>query len=608
VFSMLDGKPAEANIQASASNTRAFHISHFHIHVPYVSLGPILGKDLDLDYVESTDTWSGGAAFILPGGEPPLELDASPRPGTDFGVQFSGGSLKHAGAELDFGDLAPEIFPGVFLSNIRFTFGTEPVRFFGGVTLNTAQIVYVDGDLLAVFPEAGESYVVPPGLPGFQRLAGRRIDGLSFGGGGDVYFKVAGFKLPLGNAFLLYTFPGRFEFSGGVDVPLGVFSAKGEASGFVDASSRKFNTEGSGEFCVAEIEICLGVQMLLSSDGIAGCGSAHFGPFHVDVGAGYHYGGSFHVYFYECEVGPYRVSASSSSTKGAARASGSPSGFTLGSGLSSAQIELKGADGAPDVTLHGPGGQTLSTAGQTKGGSGSFAFMRVAGNDTLYVGLSKPAAGTWTVTLNPGSTAVTSTAIANGEPPPSVHVKVVGAGATRTLRYDIKAGPGQKIVFAERGANSNAEIGSATAAHGSLRFKPAFGSSGSRQLVALVQHEGETTDIIKLGSYPAPGWSHPKRPQELKLTRTGEVLRVTWKRQPGVRRYALTVRTSDGFPRLILVKGAEAKVPGVAGVFSGTVTVAGIDIDGSHGATRSARFKASLPRTHRTGKHHRHAH
>jgi hypothetical protein len=591
VFSMPDGKPASASIQASASNTRPFHIGHFSLNLPYVDLGPVVGKNLSLEYDENSDTWAGGATFLLPGGEPPLELDASPRPNTDYGVQFTNGALRHAGAEVDFGDLAPEIFPGVFLSNLRFTIGTNPIRVFGGGTVNTAKIVYVDGDILAIYPESGETYTVPEGLPGFQRLAGRVVDSPSLAAGGDVYFHVAGLDLPLGNAFFMYTFPARVEFAGGVDVPLGVFHATGEVSGFADAVSHTFSTEGRGRFCVAALDACLGAEMLVSSDGIAGCGSLEFLFFSVNAGAGYHWGGSFHLYFDDCDVGPYRVYANSAK----AAASGAGSSFRLPPGLPVADIEVKGVGGAPDVTLHGPHGETLSTSARTEGKEGQLEFFRVDGEKTAYIGVLKPSGGTWTVTANPGSSAITGTSVANGLPAPSVRASVTGSGATRSLHYAVAPREGEKVIFAETGPTTYRRIGLARGSHGTLRFRPAFGLAGTRRLTALVQEGGVTVHTLKLGSYDAPGWSNPTRPRHLKVTRKAGTLRIRWARQPGVHHYLVEVRTADGLPRLVVVKTATATVKGIGLALRGTVTVAGVGADGRHGPAGSVGFKSSRP-------------
>ncbi|HVO52930.1 MAG TPA: LamG-like jellyroll fold domain-containing protein [Solirubrobacterales bacterium] len=594
LFSFSSG-PATAKLEVYGRNEEEgeqFRLGHLHVHVPSFYVGPVLGKNLDLDYDEATDTWAGGLALLLPGGEEggDFELDAEPKPGTDYGIQISNGHFQHAGAEVDFGSFSPQIFPGVFLSNLRFTVGTEPLRLFGGGTLNTAKIVYVDGDVLAVFPESGESWTIPGGLQGFQRLAGRRVDSFSLAGGGDVSFRVSGFSFPLGNAFLMYTYPGLFEFGGEVDVPLGVFEAKGEASAFVDVDSGRFNAEGNGTFCIADDLGCLGASMLVSSDGIAGCGEIDVGLFDVNAGAGYHWGGSFHVYLLDCDVGPYRVYTGASQLQAPA-AAGWKRTLHLPAQLPAEDFELRGLGGAPDVTLRGPHGQVFSTEGKPKGGDLPFAFIRVDANDTTYIGIKNPAAGAWTVSANPGSVPIASLAAANGLKPPSVKATVAGRGPHRVLHYEIAPRPGQRVVFAEKGKDSYREIGHAKGGSGTIRFTPAFGSAGRRKLTALVQQNGATIQTLKLGSYKAPGWGSPKRPRKLLVSRHGATLKVSWQPQPGVRRFTVTVRTADGAARMLVVHGASAKIKGVAAALAGRVTVAGTEIDGSSGPAATAKLR-----------------
>lgn len=588
VFSMADGGPAEGTVRVSAGNTRPFRISSFHIHIPNVYLGPVLARDLDLSYDEAGDTWSGGAAFLLPGMEPPFVLDAAPRPGTDYGVQFSNGQLKHAGAEVDFGALAPQVFPGVFLSQLRFTFGTDPVRIFAGGTLSVARIAYVDGAILMVFPDSGESWVVPSGLAGFERLAGRRIDSLAVGGGGGVYYKILGLDLHLGNGFFLYTYPGRFDFGGGFDLPLGVIHAKAEISGALDVGSAKFNTEGHGEVCVAEIDGCIGADVLVSTNGLAGCGRISLIFDEISIGAGYHWGGAFHFYPWGCDVGSYREQFSSA---GARAATSGPVKFRLKPGLPFAVQEIKGEDGAPDVTFNGPKGETFSTGGQDKGIDGDLAFLRIPGNKTTYLGLKNPSAGTWTVTPNSGSAPIESFSAADGLKPPSVKARVTGKGKRRTIDYRVAPRPGQKVTFFEIGSDTYSRIGLAKGKKGSLRFKPARGSAGKRRLLALVSHDGVTSSRLKVATFRAPGWREPRRPRRLRVRRKGKTIELRWKHQRGVRRYAVNVRTADGIARMRIVKKSKLKMKRIPRSMGGTVAVTGLAIDGTHGPVKKSRFK-----------------
>jgi PKD repeat protein len=601
VFSMPDGGPVEGQIQASGGNAdkNAFSLDTLHVRIPKFAFGPVGGKNFELDYQGNGEIWNGGATFVVPGEPDDMELVASRSQGPEYGVEFAGGSFRRAGGEVDFGPYAPEIFPGLKLQAVGFSFAARPTRFTGTVLLNTAEIVYVRGSVLAAFPSGGEAWTIPDGLPGLPRLGGRTVSAFTLGAGGEVYFKVLGYDLHLGDAFVLYTAPDRFEFAGGVDVPLGAFHATGEASGFLDVGDRAFNMEGHGKFCVEDIDACLAAELLLSSKGIAGCGGFEILGESVLAGAGYSWGEGLDgvdVYLWGCEVAPWRVYAGSSS----ARASAASSTFKLKPGLPFADLKLTGSGAeAPRVVVHGPKGETYSTGAANKGADGRFAFIRVPGgtnggpaDGTAYIGVKDPSAGTWTVTAEPGSAPFQSTEVANGYDPPKVHAHVSGHGAKRTLSYEVEQRPGEEVVFAELGKDSYSEIGKAKRARGTLRFEPGGWKGGKHRILALVEREGVVVNKLKLGSFKAPALPHLTRPAGLRLSRRGHTVRARWRPERGTRGYVVTLRTDDGFARAVQVKKPSASFGGISEALGGRVSVAAIRVDRAQGPLAKARFSA----------------
>lgn len=609
VFSTGSGEPATGQLALLTSNTEPVHIDNGHIHIPELLLGPIFVQDFDLDYQAhggngANDVWEGGAFLSLDGtrqaptagGKRGPSLDARRPPlgsgGPDAGIGFANGGLSHAGAELAFGDkLAPQIFPGVFLTHIRFSIRTHPLVMTGGVTLNTAKIVNVRGDLLAAFATPSEPYTVPEGEvnQGLARLKGRTFKGTAIAGGGDVSFTTLP-DLTLGSGYILYQYPYRIEFGGGVHVPLGVFTVDGGASGFLDASTKRFNIEGGGTVCVVGVDLLcplVGTHLLVSSDGVAGC----LDTFVANVGVGHRWGDGTQIYFHGCDVGPYRVQAAS------LHAAASGSSFTVKGGLPFVAVEAKGAGGAPALTLHGPNGETYST-GSERGKLGTpFAFAR-ASNATTYLGVKTPAGGKWTVTANPGST-ITSVRVADGLPKPSVKGNVTGHGDTRTLHYSVKARPGQQVRFAEQGSDAYREIGAAKTARGALRFKPSFGYARTRKIVAIVSHDGLAREKLDVARFAVPKPTRPARPRHLRVKRKGGKLLVSWARSRGAARYSVTVKTRDGARRLLVTKKHKLTIKRIPAYERGTILVTGLRIDNSAGSPAKIGFK---PR--RRSRHH----
>ena len=256
----------------------------------------------------------------------------------------------------------------------------------------------------------------------------------------------------MGSGYLLYEYPDYAEFGGSFFYGFhDIFSIDGHINGFVQVSQKRFNIEAGLHACVAVLG-CTGVDAAISSNGIAACWSQPILFTHIRVGVGYHWGDSLpDIYLLGCDVGPYTAHAARAS---AAQAGGARS-VTLAAGLPFANIRVRGADDAPRVTLTGPNGERVVTPDTADVfADGRFALLRQPQSRTTFIGVRHPAAGTWTVTTQPGSASVTDVASAEGLPAPAIRGRVTGAGAVRTLRY--RATPSR----ASRSASSNAVPGS----------------------------------------------------------------------------------------------------------------------------------------------------
>jgi PKD repeat protein len=596
------GKPADFEVAIYADNTHPFVLDNVHAFVPWAFLGPVVIQDLQLDY--TGDQWSGGANFILV----PLDvtLDARPRANTDYGITFDHGSLAHAGAVLNLGEAAePMIGPGVFLHALAATFGTSPTRGCGAGTLRAGKIYSVTGTLAAVFPSGGETYEIPTaGECGFPSVpAGTTVDRPTVVGGGQVAVDVCcGLQLPLADAFALYETPDLLLFGGQVHVPLGVFSVDGSAQGFIDGSTNRFNIEGRGDYTLTGIGALHG-SLLASNRGIGGCAGATvddpFDPpdFETSISMGFTYGwGNYtpELYLLSCDVGKYRVTLSARrSSRLAARALPTDTAFDVAKGLPSVSLELTGTGGAPDVTLHGPNGETYSTAGQPSGTTLPFIFLRDDPHSIGYLAVQKPAAGHWTLTANDGSAPLATVSVAEGLDKPSIKATVRGDGAKRTIDYEIEQQSGLSVEFAEQGDGVYRDLGPAKGAKGHLTFKPVDEVGGKRKIVATVSHNGIATETLDVAAFKAPAPPKMTPPEGLKVQRKGEKVLVRFKQVAGAATYSVTLKTNDGFSQLAIAKKGKATFASVSPALTGKVLVSALTIDGDAGKPATAKLKAA---------------
>jgi PKD repeat protein len=591
------GDPIEAAVTLSTDNQHSLRLDAVKVNVPDAFLGPMEIQKLFFEYQREGDSWSGGADIIFP----EVSLRASPPP-PDQGFGMKEGHFDHVGATLEF-DPALDLFPGVGLTHIGFTVGLNPTRFSGSVGLNALEVVDVDGTLLGVFASPSAPYVIPSGAgAGLDPLAGRKLTSTSFAVGGAVSLLTPVGKIPIGGGYLLYQYPDYAEFGGAFFYGFhDIFSIDGHITGFVQVSKKRFDVEAGLHACVAVLG-CTGVDGVISSNGIAACWTQSFGLFHIDVGVGYHWGDSLpDIYLLGCDIGPYTARAASVRAHAA-------SSFALPAGLPFATVRVRGALDAPKVTLTGPHGETLVTP-DTAGtfADARFALLRQPQSKTTFIGIRHPAAGTWTITTQPGSAPVTDIASASGLPAPAIRARVSGSGSGRTLTYRLTPQPGQQVSFAERGAATWRVIGQATGASGQLHFSPAAGTAGSRQIVALVEHLGLPGRQIPLATFRAGPPPPPSRPSHLTVRRTATSLEIRWGAASNTARYLVSVMLSSGRSVTFLRTAAKRVllVPHVAPTEAATIRVVGLNTTNHAGraatlrlARRRALAHARLPRLH----------
>jgi hypothetical protein len=224
------------------------------------------------------------------------------------------------------------------------------------------------------------------------------------------------------------------------------------------------------------------------------------------------------------------------------------------------------------VLLSGPRGERIALPQNDPATANPAAVsMAIPETSTTQVFLREPSPGRWTVTAQTGSPAIAGVASAAGLPAPRVRARVIGRGARRTLVY---SGARRGIAFVERGARTGSVLGRARGARGRIRFTPADGSRGRREIVALIERGGVATQSVTVARYGAPGPRRPGRPRGLRVTRRGETLLVSWK--GAARGFAVTVKPRGAPAILRVTRGHRVRIPGIARRTRGTVLVGGL--------------------------------
>ena len=330
----------------------------------------------------------------------------------------------------------------------------------------------------------------------------------------------------------------------------------------------------------------------MTSTGIVACASIA-GELHP--GAGYRWGAAWpDIWLVDgCKPSHYWVNVRANALSLAPFAAAAATSFTVARGERAKNVRLDGVGGAPRIEVRGPGGEVVSTSGGDFASGRTIRVLRQERGNVAWIGVENGPPGTYVVTTLPGSVAlaeIAATRLADEH----LRVSVTGTGSTRALRYDIARVPGRRVTFFERGRSSYKRLGAVAGGKGALRFAPATGSSGLRQIVARVELDGVPTPERTVARYrPAPP-PRLARPGELRVRRSPSSVIVSWTRVQAASRYALVLRLRSGGQRLVRVPSARTTVrlAGVPPTQAGSVTVRALDVRGGWGPAASGRFAA----------------
>lgn len=533
--------------ELTATKDVGLELDSLQIRIGPVPLGVLVVENVQVDW-QSGGTWRGEGKLSVPAGG---SIEAR--------FEFLQGDFKSAGFDYT---LAPPqaIGPFVYLLSVGGDFAVDPVTiaarasFGAGAAVQGQAPVKLDGQFTMTFPK---------GQPASFR----------FDGGVEL------FLIHVGDGFMEFQTDGYAQFGGGSQLSIGPLSGGVDVNGFVEAGSGRYGADisGNAQICLEvdveldTISVCggVGAEAAVSSIGLAAC--ARINP--PDPIGGF--SGGLAVRWADvnpavlispivasaqiidsiaipCTTAGYRIPPPRRVAGGERRAGAEA--FAVDGGLPTATVLVEGTGGAPDVTLTGPGGQTVSSGEPTKAGF----VVGVPGTDASWVVLNDPKGGTWTMSPNPGSPAVSEVRLSEGYEAAEVARAKVRKGS---IDYRLSGlGSGQKVVFREKGKFGVATLGSTTKPKGTLRFKPTRGAGGNRKVEALITRDGLITDRVGIGSYKAPPPPRPGPVKKLRARRSGTAVTVQFVPSKVADTTSIRARGSDGAELAASVTGRKRKV------------------------------------------------
>jgi hypothetical protein len=308
---------------------------------------------------------------------------------------------------------------------------------------------------------------------------------------------------------------------------------------------------GSGQFNI--LGATISGDATANSSGFAVCGDLGF--LHFGVGVRWNPFNLTPMGPATCDVGPWR-----------ARATAAQAGkLTLPAG-----VQVLRLHGTAPATLHGPGGQTVSTTTAPQVGATAIVLKD---QTYTYVALKNPK-GSWAVDGISGVDSAAQLA------PAKVTAKVVKRG----VRWMQRVSPGQVVTLAEQGTGVYHELGKLHGKRGTLRFTPAPGG-GRRSIVAVVTEGGLPASHSVVAHFTAPKPRKPGRPGKVTVKLTGKRMAISWKAAARARGYIVSVRTPNG-TLVALPARPRTTLTDILPVTKATVTVTAFSAEGLRGPAR----------------------
>jgi hypothetical protein len=595
VFGILNGdQTAPVSICAGALAGRDLCAADFHLDG-----AGFLGMNLsDLGFHFDGTKWKVTAKVLLGDDDRGFYLaPVSGQPASnDNGIRFApNGGFAGAGAEILFPSPEPELFPGVILRQISVTFDLDPTVLRGRAKLGVIGLVDVDGELITAFPSSDAPYTLPPG---FGPSSGQvfRTTLVALHGAASIRLPLTDTTVPMADAHFVYAVPGYVAFGGKATFGFkDVVDVTGALDGVMNVPKGQWSLHGVLEARVLKYRVS-GAEAWINHKGFVVCASVAG----LDPGVGYHYGDSLPTIFWGypgdgCKPSWFWVTVDA--PRAPARADGIAATAAMlvrvPAGTHTREIRLIGQGGAPRVRVTGPGGESVSTDSNT-----SSAHIRSASSESLgvtWIGLVRPRAGTYRVELLPGSPAIRNAAVAGPAPTSTLRAGVRQDRKGVRIRYTLPPVKGQSVHFYEQIGAVPRLLGTATAAHGTIRFQPSPGAAGRRGVFAETTLDGIAIGRRLIGRFKASLPAVPRATTRVATARRGDGLAVTWTRVARATRYIVALRGGHGSARLTRVAAPRhgTLIAGVSPTISGHITVRAIGQLGRAGPPTRTTFDAT---------------
>ena len=535
---------------------------------------------------KSGGSWTGTGKLTLPAG------------GTfDANVAFEDGDFKSASFNYS-PQPALTVGPFVYLTSIGGGLTLSPdVQIQANATLGspaplgTVYPVQVHGQFTMTFPKTGP--------------ASFRMDG-----------SLQLFMVQIADGYFQFKTNGYADFHGAAHLELGPLSGGAEVNGFIDPVHGTYGADLSGQLqlCVTledptgtlSQDFCakLSAAAAVSSIGFAAC--ARFDP--PDPFGGVSAGlavawddldpGSLvnpilatteiiSDIAIPCNTDKYRIPPPGRGARARAAARANGQSFQIPGGQPTATLLVPSASGTPDVTVTGPDGSVLHGPDGTADG---VQVVTMDGADALWVVLTTPAAGTYTVVPDAGSPALEDVQVSAGFSVASVK-GTVKKGAVHYATTHLSSG--QKVLFRETGKFGTADLGTVAKPQGTFHFKPSYGPGGKRTIQAVVLHDGIVQKTVKVGTYQAPEPKGPPAVRKVHATFKGTSVLVSFTRPHGASRVdvSLVGSAKDKASTSLRGKARKARLTGFKWDHSVVVTIKTFDRHGLAGPTKKVKIK-----------------
>ncbi|MFN8112100.1 MAG: CARDB domain-containing protein [Solirubrobacterales bacterium] len=629
-FSTSANTRPSGRIVMEADNDNGLSLGELNLSVPEAFLGGVRFTKLGFTYKSAGEPaasppcprkyWKATAeVYLIPSGDQKgLGLSLAPPPERQ-GIAFCAGEFHSAGGTLTFGDPIPppQIFPGVFLDSIGFDMQLNPTVFSGTASVTAAKIVRASGGMLAAFPSSRAPYVVQAtdGGSTLAPLAGRKLTTTSFALGGSVGMALPnGDTLNMANGYLLYEYPAYIEAAGFARINTFLFLVEASGFGQMNLATRRYNVGVNGNICLAAgirikgVGACVGGNVNVSNRGMVGCLIIVDDGF--EPGIGYYWGdltphifngitdGCKPSHYWEQNIRSARLSAErlahgppARATSAAARADDSIA-FTVEKGDDAKDVELHGKGGAPAVEITAPNGDTVTSVPDEMQVTDDLQVLQWSEYDMTWIGVTGQP-GKYVVTPLDGSAPIKEMLETKVEKHDQIKASVTGKGRNLTLSWDVGDVRGRTVTFSEKVDGVNQKIATAKSGKGRVKFEPAIGPAGTRQIVAEEDVDGVPAPEVVVDSYSAPGPTTAPAMKKVRVKRRGTKLLVSWRKGADATGYEIVARTLDGTQKSLTLskRKSKATIKGIDKTQAGTVAVNALGATGDHGKPKTVKFK-----------------